>query len=167
MEDSSVLQTPVKRCKNKAQFLFSGLVTSNHRMTSATSEACKSTKRSPRNEGASNSGAENTGTGEGHHTPMCQDRGGRGGDGDRLRADCKRSGGVHTQEPLTYRPETFKLSPAESQGLTPARPPGRWQSGRMESGVLASTGLHIMLLMSPSPGGSSPAHQHFENHLGR
>ena len=81
MEDSSVLQTPVKRCKNKAQFLFSGLVTSNHRMTSATSEACKSTKRSPRNEGASNSGAENTGTGEGHHTPMCQDRGGRGGDG--------------------------------------------------------------------------------------
>ena len=122
MEDSSVLQTPVKRCKNKAQFLFSGLVTSNHRVTAATSEACKSTKRSPRNEGGSNFGAENTGTGEGHHTPMRQDRGGGGGDGDRMKADCERSGGAHTQEPLTYRPETFKLSPAKSQGLTPARP---------------------------------------------
>lgn len=117
MEDSSVLQTPVKRCKNKAQFLFSGLVTSYHRVTAATSEACKALRglQGVREEATLEQR-------EGHHTAMCQDRGGEGGDRDRLKAGCRRSGEAHTQEPLTYRAEAFKLSPAQSQSLTPARP---------------------------------------------
>lgn len=159
MEDSSVLQTPVKRCKNKAQFLFSGLVTSYHRVTAATSEACKALRglQGVREEATLEQR-------EGHHTAMCQDHGGGGGDRDQLKAGCRRSGGAHTKEPLTYR---FQTVPGGVPEPHTCQATGRRQAGRMESGVQASTDLHIMLLMSPSPEGSSPAHQDFENHVGR
>ena len=73
--------------KNKAQFLFSGLVTSNHRVTAATSEARKSTKKSPRKERGRKQLWSREGRSRRTSSSDVSGPWAGGGGGDRLRAD--------------------------------------------------------------------------------